>query len=163
MIHEGIDTYSAAGANEAINVVTGTLAQKLGVPRSIVITQDSGMMRLFKALGGSIVLNPFDLAASFVLRNVHQVQVLEAKLLAGEDAEALEFVPVPRWPVLGRPLQDAKFPKGSLVAMIVRDGEVIIPRGKDAILPNDRIIVLCKRGSVPALEKFLSSTKKGNG
>jgi trk system potassium uptake protein TrkA len=162
ILEEGVDTYIAATNEEAVNVLTSVLAQKLGVARSIVITQNAAMMRLIKAVDLNIVLNPFDLAAAFVLRNIHQVDVLEARLLAGEDAEAFEFIPPEDSPVLGVPLRDARFPVGTLVAMVVRDGEVIIPRGDDAIQRGDRVIVLSRRGSIPALERLIS-TKRSKG
>lgn len=161
ILEEGVDTYIAACSEEAVNVLTAAMAQKLGVARSIVVTQSAAMKRLIKAIDLTIVLNPFDLAAAFVLRNIHQVDVLEANLLAGEDAEAFEFIPPANAPILDKPLKHAHFPSGTLVAMIVRGNEVIIPRGADVIRPGDRVIVLCRRGSVPALEKLLQSGKRG--
>jgi trk system potassium uptake protein len=161
ILEEGADTYIAACPGEAVNVLTAALAQKLGVARSIVITQQSAMVHLIKALDLSIVLNPFDLAAAFVLRSIHQVDVLEANLLAGEDAEAFEFIPPDNATILDKPLSQAHFPSGTLVAMIVRDGNVIIPRGNDCITQGDRVIVLSRRGSVPALERLIQSGRKG--
>ena len=154
-IGEGVDTYIAACPDEAVNILTAGLAQRMGASRSIVVTHHSALLRLLRALDDNIVLNPFDLAAAFVLKNVHQVNVLEAKLLAGEDAEALEYMPPDNSCLLGKPLRSAKLPTGALVAMIVRAGEVIIPRGADVVERGDRIIVLCKRESIPALEKRL--------
>lgn len=161
ILEEGVDTYIAACPEEAVNVLTAALAKKLGVARSIVITQQSAMVHLIKAIDLDIVLNPFDLAAAFVLRNIHQVDVLEANLLAGEDAEAFEFIPPENATILDKPLSQASFPSGTLVAMIVRDGNVIIPRGGDAIARGDRVIVLARRGSVPALERLIQSVQKG--
>lgn len=161
ILEEGPDTYIAACPEEAVNVLTAALAQKLGVARSIVVTQQSAMVHLIKAIDLNIVLNPFDLAAAFVLRNIHQVDVLEANLLAGEDAEAFEFIPPDNAPILDKPLSQAHFPSGTLVAMIVRDGNVIIPRGSDCITRGDRVIVLSRRGSVPALERLIQSGGKG--
>jgi len=153
---EGVDTYIAATLNEAVNIVTCAFAGKVGVARPILVTHKPEMKKLVQAVGaGGITLNPFDLAAAFVLRNVHQVKVLEAKLLAGEGAEAFEFVPPEDSPILNVPLREVRFPMGSLVAMIVRDEQVVIPRGEDVIQRNDRVIVLCKSDSVNALEKLL--------
>ena len=155
LLEEGVDTYIGACEDESVNVLTSVLAQKLGVDRTIVVSQDAAMMRLIKAVDINIVLNPFDLAAAFVLRNIHQVDVLDAKLLAGEDAEAIEFIPPDDASVIDKPLKDTHFPAGTLVAMIVRNGEIVIPRGHDRIQRGDRVIMLCRRGSVPALERML--------
>jgi trk system potassium uptake protein TrkA len=53
-----------------------------------------------------------------------------------------------------------KFPKNTLVAMIKRGKGVILPRGDDAIQPDDRVIIFCKRGSIGALERLFDPSWK---
>ena len=154
ILAEGVDTFVAACKEEALNIITAQIARKLGVSRAVVVTRDADFMRLVRAVDADIVLNPFELAASYVLRKVHQVDVLEVNLFAGEDAEAFEFVPPEKSPVLGKPLKNVKFPKGTLIAMIFRGDATIIPRGDDTIKSDDRVIVFCRCGSVPALERL---------
>jgi len=154
LLAEGVDTFIASCKEEALNIITAQIARKLGVSRAIVVTRDADFMRLVRAVDSDVVLNPFELAASYVLRKVHQVDVLEVNLFAGEDAEAFEFVPPANSPVLGKPLKNVKFPKGTLIAMIFRGDATIIPRGDDTIEPDDRVIVFCRSGSVQALERL---------
>jgi trk system potassium uptake protein TrkA len=44
--------------------------------------------------------------------------------------------------VVGRRLRDADIPADSKVASIIRGGKMILPRGDEAILPGDRIIII---------------------
>jgi trk system potassium uptake protein TrkA len=159
-LSDGVDTYIAASQEDTLNVLTAQFAHKLGVTRTIVVTRDPQYVKMLRAVDVDVALNPFDLAASFVLRNVHQVNVLEVNLFAGEDAEAFEFVPPKDSPVFGKPLKTVKFPKSTLVALIKRGDGVILPRGDDAIQPDDRVIIFCKRGSVGALERVFSPSWK---
>lgn len=158
LLEEGVDTYIAACPEDAVNILTAQLARKMGVTRTLVVTQDPHYLKLIRAVEADIVLNPFDLAAAYVLRNMHQVNVLEVNLFAGEDAEAFEFVPPANSPLLDKPLKNIKFPKGTLMTMIFRGNDVIIPRGNDIIQPDDRIIAFAQRGSVPALERLIKPT-----
>ncbi|MBM4355753.1 MAG: hypothetical protein FJ109_18510 [Deltaproteobacteria bacterium] len=102
-----------------------------------------------------VVLNPFDIAAAQVLRAVHNLKVLDVHLFAGEDAEALELVAPQRSPLVGVPLRDARFPKGSLATLVVREGEILIPHGGDSLQAGDRVVVFCRRGSMGALERLM--------
>ena len=67
------------------------------------------------------------------------------------DAEALETSEI-----TDAPLAKVKFPKGSLLGAVVRNGEVIIPRGDTVIMPKDRLIIFTLRKVVPQLEKLLT-------
>ena len=58
--------------------------------------------------------------------------------------EATEFIVKENAPIVNIPLAELKFKENVLVASIFRDGEVIIPRGNDVILPGDAVIVITK-------------------
>jgi len=155
IVSDGVDTYVAASKSEAVNVLTAMMARRLGTPRTLTVTKRFDFMRMIKSVHDGVVLNPFDIAAAQVLKAIHNVKVLDVHLFAGEDAEAFELVAPERSPILGVPLKDAGLPKGSLVALIVRDGELRIPHGGDAIQAGDRVLVFCRRGTVPALERMV--------
>ena len=55
---------------------------------------------------------------------------------------ALEAAQRPRGEVVGLPLREARIPRDSKVASIIRGGKMILPRGDESILPGDRIIVI---------------------
>jgi len=160
ILAEGIDTYVAASKSEAVNVLTAMMARKLGTPRTVTVTQRYDFMRMIKSVHDGVVLNPFDIAAAQVLRAIHNLKVLDVHLFAGEDAEALELVLPKGSPVVGVPLRDARFPKGSLATLVVRDGEIRIPHGGDALQAGDRVVVFCRRGSMRALERLMDPDLK---
>ncbi len=160
ILAEGIDTYVAASKSEAVNVLTAMMARKLGTQRTVTVTQRFDFMRMIKSVHDGVVLNPFDIAAAQVLRAIHNLKVLDVHLFAGEDAEALELVVPKGSPLVEVPLKDARFPKGSLATLIIRDGEIRIPRGGDTIQAGDRMVVFCRRGSMGALERLMDPDLK---
>ena len=57
-------------------------------------------------------------------------------------AEALEFIIAKNSPVAGIPLEQLKLKKNILIACIVNDGKIKIPRGRDVMYPGDNVIVV---------------------
>src|SRR5918999_1187239 len=53
--------------------------------------------------------------------------------------------------VIGCPLREAAIPADSKVATIIRGGRMIVPRGNEAILPGDRIVII---GSPAAAQEW---------
>ena len=59
-----------------------------------------------------------------------------------DRAEAIEFRVEKDAPVIGIPLAELQLKSNLLIACINRGGEIIIPRGQDAILAGDTVIVV---------------------
>ena len=74
----------------------------------------------------------------------------------GEQAEIMEAVALETSDIVGKPLKDITFPKGALVASIIRNDQIIIPSGESIIKPEDRIIIFARRQSIDKIEKILA-------
>ena len=61
----------------------------------------------------------------------------------------------------GKPLAELNLPKGIIIGSIVRNGEVIIPKGSSIIYPGDRIIVFSLTKDLPTLKMFMKPNKGG--
>jgi trk system potassium uptake protein TrkA len=57
-------------------------------------------------------------------------------------AEALEFIIAKNSPVAGIPLEQLKLKENILIACIINNGKIKIPRGRDAMYPGDNVIVV---------------------
>ena len=77
---------------------------------------------------------------------------LQAERLEGAKAEAMEFVVQPGAKILGNPLRKIDFPSQSLIGMVVRDGNAMIPDGNMVLQPNDRAVIF----TLPGKSKTLS-------
>lgn len=56
--------------------------------------------------------------------------------------EASEFIVKENSPISAAPLSELKFKKNVLIAAILRDGKVIIPRGHDVIQTGDAVVIV---------------------
>ncbi len=57
-------------------------------------------------------------------------------------ASASEFVVKENSPIAGKPISELKFKKNILIAAIIRNKTVILPRGNDVINPGDSVVVV---------------------
>ena len=58
--------------------------------------------------------------------------------------------------IVNKPLKKISFPKGSMVAGIIRGDGIIIPTGDSVVQPDDRIIIFAIRQAIPKVEKILA-------
>jgi potassium/hydrogen antiporter len=72
-------------------------------------------------------------------------------------ADLLEFGVAPDAAVAGTFVRDLELPRDSLVAVIVRDGESVLPRGSTQIEAGDRLYVLSRRESRRTVEQLFES------
>ncbi len=76
-------------------------------------------------------------------------QVIKGKV------EAAEFVMQKDSPIVGIPLCEIAFKEHVLIAAILRKKKVIIPRGQDVILPDDRIVVVSELMALHSISDVL--------
>ena len=60
------------------------------------------------------------------------------------EVEAAEFIIRAKSPIIGIPLAELKFKENVLIAAILREKKVLIPRGNDIIQAGDSVIVVSK-------------------
>ena len=64
--------------------------------------------------------------------------------IADGTTEAMEFTVGPSTRHLNVPLRDLHLHKGILIAVIMRDGEIIIPEGSSCIQEGDSVIIISR-------------------
>ena len=91
---------------------------------------------------------PKNITAEYIIRfvraknNTIGSNIETMHLILDGKAEALEFRIGENSPVSNITIETLKLKKNILIACINRNGKIIIPRGKDMILPNDTVIVV---------------------
>ena len=58
--------------------------------------------------------------------------------------------------LVGKPLREANLPRGVIVGALVRDKEVMIPRGDTVPKAGDLVIFFAQRDSIKKVEKLFS-------
>jgi trk system potassium uptake protein TrkA len=96
--------------------------------------------------GSDIALNKKVLAANEILKFIRRGELLSVAHLHGFDAEVVEIMAAPDSPITRFPLSklDPSFHGKILIGGVYRDAQWKIAVGDTRILPNERVIVICK-------------------
>jgi trk system potassium uptake protein len=102
-----------------------------------------------------LTISPRVLAAEAILRFVRRGEVLNVALLES-GAEMIEMRVPETCRVAGRPLSEVGFPEGAIVGALLRDGEVVIPTGRDVLRPGDDAVVFTVEDTVDEVERLFA-------
>ena len=111
---------------------------------------------LMATLGIDVLVNPRVITVSTILQHIRRGRIRSAHSLRDGFAEAIEAEALETSPLVDTPLNEIKLPAGVIIGAIVRDEEVIIPRGSTTIKANDRVIMLVAAESVKKVEKMFA-------
>ena len=82
------------------------------------------------------------------IRSVHSISEGFGEVI---EAEALETSSL-----VGVALRDAALPDGVIIGAIVRDDDVIIPRGDTVVRANDLVVIFAATHAVKQIEKIFA-------
>jgi trk system potassium uptake protein TrkA len=152
----GVGGFVAYTNRDETNLLAAVLAKSLGARKVISMLHRRQYMPLAARLEIDASVSPRLSAANAILRYVHTANVSAVAALRGVDAEAVEIVISQRCKVLGRPFREVKFPPEGLVVAIVRNGELITPRGDDCVLTGDHVVLFAQPETMPKMEKLFA-------
>jgi len=142
--------------DEETNILASLLARRMGARKTITQITKFSYFPLLTAIGIEQVVSPRLSAVNTILQHIRRGKVISAISIKGAQAEVMEAVALKTSDIVGKPLKSISFPKGSLVAGIMRKDKVIIPTGESVIAPDDRIIIFSQRQAIPKIEKILA-------
>lgn len=151
-----IDIVVALTNDEETNILASLLAKRMGARKSITQISKFSYFPLMSTIGIEQVVSPRLSAINTILQHIRRGKVLSAISIKGEQAEVLEAVALETSDIVSKPLKRVSFPKGAMLAGIVRKEKIIIPTGETVVEPDDHIIIFARREAVPGVEKLLS-------
>jgi trk system potassium uptake protein TrkA len=153
---QDIDVVITVTDNEETNILASLLSRRMGAKKSITKISRFSYFPLMKTIGIEQVVSTRLSAINTLLQHIRKGKVLSAISLKGEQAEVMEALALKTSDIVDKPLKKISFPKGAIVAGIIRKDDIIIPTGDSVILPEDRVIIFARRQAIPKVEKILS-------
>lgn len=154
LLEEGIDKCDAfiglTGLDEE-NVILALVAKRLGVQKSIAKINRLSIDTLIDKMGIDNIIDPKNIVASQIIGYLRakasdddssSVQTLYK--IVNDEVEAIEFKVTEKTKNLHIPLMKIKIKKHILIAGILRNNEMIVPKGHDTFEAGDRILVITK-------------------
>lgn len=154
-----VDMFVATTADDKLNLLSSLVAKDLGAYRTVATIRRLEFLHLVERVGVDVVVNPQALSAAAIQRFLGGgSHLLGIHLMEGESLHCLEYRVSPESPLAGRKVHQVGFPQGSLIGGLFRlDGTVVLPSGKDMLMPGDRVVVLALPQARNAVDKLFST------
>ena len=150
------DTIIAVSEDDEVNILSSVLAKRYGCSRAVALINETTYAPLISPLGIDTAISPRDITVSRILEHIRRGRIHSVHSLRSGNAEIIEADALESAPVIGVPLQEANLPQGVLVGALVRENNVIIPRGETVIQKGDRVIIFSPKESIKVVEKLFS-------
>ena len=149
------DAFVAVTGDDRANLLAAMYARQLGARMTIAGISHGEFAPLADALGVDLTISPRTLAAEAILRFVRKGEVIDVALLEN-GAEMIELRVPETCRVAGRPLSQVGFPEGAIVGALLRDGDVVIPTGKEVLRPGDDAVVFTVEAAIDEVERLFA-------
>jgi trk system potassium uptake protein TrkA len=153
---QDIDVVITLTHNEETNILASLLATRMGAKKSITKINKFSYFPLMKTIGIEQVVSTRLSAINTLLQHIRKGKILSDISIKGEQAEVMEALALETSDIVDKPLKKISFPRGAIVAGIIRKDNIIIPTGDSVIRAQDRVIIFARRQAIPGVEKLLS-------
>jgi len=150
-----MDAFIALTEDEEKNILLALLAKTMGAKRVMASINRVAFAPLAYQTGVDVVISPSLLAVNRILQYIRRGKILNVAILPEEQAEVIETVAMETSDLIERPLRELRLPPGVLIGAILRDEQVLIPRGDSVIHPGDKVTLVTSTAAIPQLEKLL--------
>ena len=157
LLEEGIgqidSLVSLTGMDEA-NIIISTFAKSY-CDKVVTKVNNSNYATILEKIGLDSVISPKEISSSNVIRYIRGMSSVskgsEFKTLyrlVENKIEAIEFLISEENEYTNIPIKDLKIKNNVLLSCIIRKDEIIIPQGKDVILPYDTLIIVAANSTI---------------
>lgn len=135
------DAFVALTGEDEVNLMSSLQAKELGVHQTIVVMNRVDYAPLVERVGISHAVSPRILTGNRVLTLAGGLAINSVAMLQDGKAEVVEMTAQEGSAIVGKALgKEIRTPKGSIIGAMVRNNDVMVPRGGDRIEPGDTVI-----------------------
>lgn len=139
--------------NDETNLISSLLIKKMGAKKAIVRANKYSYTNLYKILD-------IDFDVSPKLETIRAIKFyitteFNSIVNINNNVEVVDFIANETMPIVKDKLKDLKLPARMIVGAIIREGQVIIPRGSDKINAGDEVIIFTNIDEFEQVKKFI--------
>ncbi|MBE0612424.1 MAG: Trk system potassium transporter TrkA [Burkholderiales bacterium] len=153
-----MDLFVAVTNNDENNIMSCLLAKSMGARRVVALINRHSYVDLLQSGQIDIAISPAQATIGSLLARVRRGDISEVHSLRRGAAEALEAVvhgDAASCRVVGRQIDQIELPKGTTIAAVVRNEEVLMAHHDTVIQSGDHAIVfVTNKKMVPKVEKL---------
>lgn len=151
-----MDVVLAVNDDDETNVLISMIAKHVGARKVISQIRRSDYVNMIESFGIDKAVSPRSLMVAAILRFINRGSVLNLKLLQNDMAQMNEFVLPAASKLANKALKHLRFPEQSIVGLIVRQGDIIIPNGEAKLLPGDNLLTFSASEKSQAVMDYVS-------
>ena len=155
---ESADVFCALTNDDEANILSAMLAKRLGARRVMSVINRASYVDLVESGIIDIAISPQQATIGSLLTHIRRGDVTVVHSLRRGAAEAIEAVAhgdSSTSKVIGKSIENIKFPKGAAIGAIVRSDEVIIAHHDTVMESEDHVIMfLIDKSKISDVEKL---------
>lgn len=141
------DVFLALTPNDADNLLMCQLANlRFGVPRTLALVNDPDNEDVFRKLGIDSAFSTTNIIGSLVEQKVTSEEIINLIPIEEGKVNVTEVILNKNAQAIGKTVRQIAMPINSVLACVIRDDLVVIPRGNTELKSGDKIILV----SLPA-------------
>ena len=159
------DLVAAVTPIDEVNIMACFVAKEYKNARTVARVSNPeyihrNQLRLCDRVGIDLAINPERVTASVMARLVDVPEAVNVEYYANGKLQLIEIRIDSDSPAINRPLETLQFlTHPFLIVAIMRDEEIIIPRGQDVLKSSDTVFVMAETEKMVEIEKLLGKTR----
>lgn len=149
------DLIISATGNHELNIIAGSYAKSLGIKKAISLVMKDSYRHMAHNLNLDVTISRNTTVVNSILKILRRGNIKNVYAISGGKLEVLEFSVSDNSTLIGKQLVDIKLPKNTLIILISRGEDNIIPYGSLVVETNDHIAIITERESIKKLEGLL--------
>jgi len=150
------ETYIALMNDDENNILGSLLAKQYGCERAITLVNNNAYFPLVGPLGIDMMISPKSIIVSNIMQHIRRGRIVSIHSIHGGETEVTEIEVSDSSGVANQVIGELELPVNAVIAALIREDEIIIPKENDKILPHDHLIVLSPRSKAREMEELLS-------
>lgn len=151
------DVVIATTGDDEDNLVVAQLAQHhFNVPKVIARINNPKNEEIFRKLGVTYTVSQTNIILNRIEEEIPNRPLIHLSTLRHADLAIVEVDLDRGSPVVGKDIRAVRFPQDAVIAAIVRDDSLLMPRGETRFESGDRVIAICHRTQEEVLRVTLA-------
>ena len=144
------------------NILLSLFAQSCGVLRLITKVNRTNLLQILReAINQQSIITPAGITADYIVHLARAISNSEGSKvealyrMQNSDAQALQFFVEQKCLLIGKPLKALKIRKNTIISAIVRNQQVLVPTGNDALMAGDHVVVITLEENIFDLDEIV--------
>jgi trk system potassium uptake protein len=157
LVKEGlydVDAFVSISNRQHINLLSAMIGKKAIVRKTIVSVVRHDIFSFYDATSIDSIVSLSLSSIGNIMRFVRKGNLTGVTPLSNKRAEMLEYKVTKKCKILNTPLKNAKLPANVIIAYIMRDNEIILPKGDSVLQTEDKVYLFTLTYSINELGRI---------